>query len=166
MEDILSDEYSELGLGDWNFLKQAYHKEYEQLKRGALAPLYAKDPKEFELEFGIKVNEWSTQDREKHFVKILTTAQRVLNKSVFLVFDNADQLSPETQNQIFLASQKMSETINCYALLAMREESYWKNRDSGPLNAFHTTAYHVQPATLRQVISKRFQYAKNLISAD
>ncbi len=45
----------------------------------------------------------------------------------------------------------------------MREESYWKNRDSGPLNAFHTTAYHVQPASFNQVLAKRFQYVKHLI---
>ena len=75
----------------------------------------------FELKFGEKVDEWSVNQRERHYIKLLSVASKRLKKSVFLIFDNADQLKPETQNQIFLASQKLSEEIGCYALLAMRE---------------------------------------------
>jgi len=164
IDSALMEEYGDLGLNDWVFLKQAYHSEYEKLKRGALQPLFNKDPEQFELEFGKKVDGWSETRIEDHFVKLLSAAIRRLDKKVFLIFDNADQLSPGTQNDIFLAAEKLAERIGCYALISMREESYWKNRDAGPLSAFHTTAYHVQPANFKQVLSKRFQYAKNLIA--
>ncbi len=163
IEETLNAEYSHLDINDWAFLKQAYHSEYENLKKGALAPLFKKDPNEFDLKFGEKIYNTIENDKGKHCTNLLSAISKRLKKSIFLVFDNADQLDPKTQNQIFLASQKLAETIKCYALIAMREESYWKNRDSGPLNAFHTTAYHVQPPTLKQVISKRFQYARTLI---
>lgn len=166
IDTFLSEEYSDLGLNDWSFLKQAYHLDYEKLKRGALQPLYNKSPEEFELKFGQKVDEWQETKQEEHFIKLLSSAIKRLNKRVFLVFDNADQLSPKTQNDIFLAAEKLAERIGCYALISMREESYWKNRDAGPLNAFHTTPYHVQPASFKQVLAKRFQYAKNLIQED
>lgn len=164
IEEAISEEYEGLKLNEWGFLKQAYHADYEKLKRGALQPLYSQDPKAFELEFGRKLANWSDTKPEDHLVKILSTAIKRLDKRVFLVFDNADQLTPETQNSIFLASEKLAERIRCYALISMREESYWKNRDAGPLNAFHTTAYHVQAASFKQVLAKRFQYARNLIS--
>jgi len=164
IDEALTEEYLELGLNEWSFLKQAYHAEYEKLKRGALEPLYKKDSAEFEQEFGRKVDAWSESKAEEHFIKLLSTAIKRLDKRVFLIFDNADQLSPDTQNAIFLAAEKLAERIGCYALISMREESYWKNRDAGPLSAFHTTAYHVQPASFKQVLAKRFQYAKNLIS--
>ncbi|WP_341937210.1 P-loop NTPase fold protein [Marinimicrobium sp. C2-29] len=166
IDETLTEEYSELGLNDWQFLKQAYHADYEKLKKGALSPLFQKDPDGFELKFGEKIDEWSSSDRGKHCTKILTTASKRLQRSIFLVFDNADQLNPETQNKIFLAAQKLTNTIGCYALIAMREESYWKNRDAGPLDAFHNTAYHVQPPSLDQVLSKRFSYAKSLILSE
>src|SRR5690606_27404522 len=35
----------------------------------------------------------------------------------------------------------------------------------GPLNAFHTVAYHVQAPRLEQVLAKRFQYAKSILEA-
>lgn len=162
--DAITEEYGHLGLNDWAFLKQAYHTDYEKLKRGSLQPLFQKDPQEFELEFGKKIDAWSETKIEDHFIKVLSTAIKRLDKRVFLVFDNADQLTPETQNSIFLAAEKLAERIGCYALISMREESYWKNRDAGPLNAFHTTAYHVQAASFKQVLAKRFHYARNLIS--
>lgn len=163
IEAVLTNDYSTLNIDDWSFLKQAYHVEYEKHKRGALSILFKNDPEKFEEKFGeIMLNAYE-KDKEQHLIKILTTASKRLSKSIFLVFDNADQLNPETQNKIFLAAQKLAETIECFALIAMREESYWKNRDAGPLNAFHTTAYHVQPPTLVQVLSKRFQYTKKLI---
>ena len=164
IDEAITDEYASLGLNDWNFLKQAYHLDYEKLKRGALKPLFEKDPNEFELEFGRKLDYWSENRVEDHLIKILSTSIKRLDKRVFLVFDNADQLPTETQNSIFLAAEKLAERIGCYALISMREESYWKNRDAGPLNAFHTTAYHVQAASFKQVLAKRFQYARNLIS--
>jgi energy-coupling factor transporter ATP-binding protein EcfA2 len=163
IDDALVQEYDGLGLNDWSFLKQAYHAEYEKLKRGALQPLFRTDPEQFELEFGKKVDVWSETKVESHFVKLLSAAIKRLDKRIFLIFDNADQLHPSTQSDIFLAAEKLAERIGCYALISMREESYWKNRDAGPLSAFHTTAYHVQPASLKQVLAKRFQYAKNLI---
>jgi len=164
IDTILSSEYAHLSLDDWSFLKQAYHSDYEKLRKGVLSPIFKSNPDTFEERFGDYVQKKISDDREQHCINILSTAIKRLSKSIFLVFDNADQLNTETQNKIFLAAQKLAGSIGCFALLAMREESYWKNRNAGPLNAFHTTAYHVQPPTLKQVLSKRFQYAKQLIS--
>lgn len=164
IDEVISTEYAALGITDWAFIKQAYHSEYEKLKRGLLAPLFASSPTGFEVEFSTTIRKQSEESGIDHFSRILRTTAQRLKKRVFLVFDNADQLSPETQNKIFLLAEKLAEAIGAFALISMREESYWKNRDSGPLNAFHTTAYHIQPASFRQVLSKRFLYAKKLLS--
>lgn len=166
IEATLSNDYNSLGLDEWNFIKQAYHKEHEKYKIGVLSPLFKSSPEKFEEKFGEIVLELMKEDSQQHIIKILSTASKRLSKSLFLVFDNADQLNPDIQNKIFLAAQKLAESLSCLALIAMREESYWKNRTAGPLNAFHTTAYHVQPPTLIQVLSKRFQYSKELIQAN
>ena len=163
IDTILHEEYEHLGLGEWGFIKHAYHSEFSRLKKGQFAPLYQKSPEEFEMKFGEKIDEWSSTNIEGHLTKILKAATSKLRRSVFLIFDNADQLAPDTQNDIFLVAEKLAANIGCYALLSMREESYWKTRDSGPLNAFHTTAYNVQQASFEQVLSKRFKYARSLL---
>lgn len=166
IEEALSTDYSALGLDEWTFIKQAYHVDYEKYKKGVLSPLFKNNPEKFEEKFGEIVHNSIHEDNQQHIIKILTSASKRLSKSIFLVFDNADQLNPEIQNKIFLAAQKLAEKLSCFALIAMREESYWKNRSAGPLNAFHTTAYHVQSPTLIQVLSKRFQYTKELIQSN
>lgn len=162
IEEILDVEYLHFDVGGWDFLKQAFHSDYEKLKRGIYKPIFDANPADFDLKF----SEWlsaKANDRAAYVEKILMTLSRRTGRSVFLAFDNADQLQPTTQNNIFLLAQKIVGSVKCYALMALREESYWKNRDSGPLNAFHNTAYHVRPPNLVQVLSKRFSYAKDLI---
>lgn len=165
ISEVLSEDYASLEIDNWNFIKQVYHSEYNKLKNGLFAPLYNKSPDDFELKFAEKVEAWIEKSPSTHTIRQLKAAANRLNRSVFFVFDNADQLSPKTQNDIFLISEKLTTDVECYALLSMREESYWKTRDSGPLNAFHTTAYRVQPAAFEQVLSKRFKYARNLIES-
>lgn len=162
IEEILDSEYAQFEIGGWDFLKQAFHADYEKLKRGVYKPIYDSSPADFDMKF----SEWvanKSSEKAAYIEKILVTLSKRSGRSIFLAFDNADQLKPATQNNIFLLAQKIVESVKCYALIALREESYWKNRDSGPLNAFHNTAYHVQPPNLIQVLSKRFSYAKNLI---
>jgi len=166
IDDQLTEEYLNLELDSWKFLKQVYHAKYEKLKRGELAPLFNSSAEQFEIRFGEEIQENIKSNKFNHFTLLLKTASKRLSKTIFLVFDNADQLDTETQNKIFLAAQKMAETISCYALISMREESYWKNRDSGPISAFHTIAYHIEPPSLKQVVSKRFAYAKSLIGSE
>ncbi|WP_297530713.1 P-loop NTPase fold protein [Thalassolituus sp.] len=165
ISNILDSDYESLGLGDWNFIKSAYHAEYNSRKRGIWKPVYEASKERFEEKFSDFISNAIDSDPHAHIEKILRHASGKFNRKVFLVFDNADQLSPETQSEIFLLAQKMSDRLRCNTLISMREESYWKNRDSGPLNAFHTVAYHVQAPRLEQILSKRFQYAKSLINS-
>jgi predicted type IV restriction endonuclease/GTPase SAR1 family protein len=159
----LENDYSQLGLDDWAFIKSSYHAEYNKLKKGILKPIYEESHSRFEEKFSDYISSIIEKDPHRHIEKILRHSSSKLNRKIFLVFDNADQLAPRAQNEIFLLAQKMSERLKCNTLISMREESYWKNRDSGPLNAFHTVAYHVQAPKLEQVLAKRFHYAKALI---
>lgn len=163
--NIIEDDYSELGIDDWAFIKSAYHAEYNKLKKGVWKPVYDSSRDDFEVKFSGYVADLMEKDSHRHIEKILRHSSSKFNRKLFLVFDNADQLSPTTQNDIFLLAQKMSDRLCCNTLISMREESYWKNRDSGPLSAFHTVAYHVQAPRLEQVLSKRFQYAKSLVES-
>ena len=159
----LKTDYEALDLGNYAALKQAYHAEYEQLKRGRLTPLYAKSPEEFELAFA---NELATFEKipDEHLVKLLRVAARQTGRRPFLVFDNADQFSEETQDRVFRLAQKFAKDIGCASVIALREESYWKNKDHGTLSAFHAISYQVQVPRLRPIISKRLRFAIKLLA--
>jgi hypothetical protein len=143
-------------------LKQAYHSEYEGLKRGRLAPIYSRNPDDFEAEFSKELKGYE-QVADQHFVRLLKVAARQTERRPFLVFDNADQFSEKTQDEVFRLAQKFAKDLGCASVISLREESYWKNKDHGTLSAFHAVSYHVQPPRLRQVISKRFRFADKLL---
>lgn len=84
IDSILNSEYQELKLSEWSFLKQAYHADYEKLKRGVLAPLYSSNPEKFEVKFGDIINKQIVSDKEQHFINILTSASKDFLKAYFL----------------------------------------------------------------------------------
>lgn len=158
----LKEEYESLEIDSYPMMKQAYHSEYETLKRGRLAPLYKKSPEEFELEFGNELAKYESKFDE-HFIRLVKVAAAKSKRRPFLVFDNADQFSESTQDRVYKLAQKFAKEISCSSVISLREESYWKNKDHGTLSAFHAVSYHVQPPRLNQVISRRFKFAQKLL---
>jgi hypothetical protein len=159
----IASEYEYLNLDNYAVLKRAYHAEYEQLRRGRLAPVFAKSPEEFELAFSNELRQFEL-DCDQHFVRMMRVCARDTGRKPFLVFDNADQFSEKTQDEVFRLAQKFAKDIGCASVISLREESYWKNKDHGTLSAFHAISYQVVPPKLRQVISRRFKFAGKLLA--
>lgn len=161
--DEVEKDYPELEFGSYPMLKQAYHSEYERLKRGRLAPVFNKSPEEFELEFAKALEEYE-KDQVQHLIRILRAAAKKAKRRVFLVFDNADQFAASLQNDVFMLARRIAQEVGCSLIISLREESYWKNKDHGALSAFHSVNFYVEAPRIQQVISKRFKYAEELLS--
>ncbi|WP_395625218.1 hypothetical protein [Thermomonas sp.] len=155
--------YPGLDFGSYSHLKQAYHVEYERLKRGRLAPLFDSDQAAFELRFAEELKDFE-ETSIAHVIKLLRSVQAQKSKRVFLVFDNADQFGAQIQNDVFMLANRMATEVGCSLIVSLREESYWKNKDFGALSAFHGFSYYVEVPDLKQVIAKRFKYASELLS--
>lgn len=164
MLNNLAEEHPELSLDDYALLKLAYHKEYEQLKRGRLRPIYEQSPEDFEIKFSEQLAEYE-RNADEHSQRLITAAATKYNRRPVMVFDNADHFDADIQNEVFLIAQKLSREVVCPLILSLREESYWKNKEYGALGAFHSTSYYVRPPRLASVISKRLKYVKALIRA-
>lgn len=162
MLESLHQDYPELKLDEWSMLKQIYHADYEKLKRGALAPIFKRNPDQFDERFAEVLVDLMS-DHSKHVLKLLKTSSKRFKRRPFLVFDNADQHDIEMQNRVFLLAQKFAEEIGCSCIISLREESYWKNRSFGALSAFHSTSYHVRSPRFQLVLSSRFKYAEKLV---
>jgi len=156
-------EYPDIGFGSFPHLKNAYHAEYDRLRKGRLAPVFQSDPLEFEKEFSRELERYE-QAAISHVIKLLRSTQRSHGRRVFLVFDNADQFASELQNDVFMLAHRMSADIGCSLIVSLREESFWKNKDFGVLSAFHGVSLYVEAPDLKQVLSKRFRYASVLMS--
>lgn len=149
--------------GGYSHLRQAYMSEYNRLKNGRLKPLFERDPAEFEVEYSKELGEFE-RDALQHVIRLLRVVQSQYGRRVFLIFDNADQYDASLQNDVFMLSQRLANEIGCSALLSLREESFWRNKDFGALSAFHGVSYYVEAPNLKQVLAKRFKYASDLLA--
>lgn len=156
--------YPDLEFGSYAHLRQAYHAEYERLKRGRLAPVFNADPAAFEIQFSAELERFEA-DPVSHIIKLLRSIQTQKLKRVFLVFDNADQYGASVQNSVFMLANRLATEIGCSLIVSLREESYWKNKDFGVLSAFHSVSFYVEAPDLKQVVAKRFKYASELLRA-
>lgn len=166
VRDTVGDEFSRnyptANYGDYPHLKQAYHAEYERLKKGRLAPLYSRDPSAFDEKFSEEIEKFEANPTH-HLTRLLKNMQQRHGRRVFLILDNADQFGDAVQNEVFMLAHRLSQDVGCTLIVSLREESYWKNKDYGVLSAFHSTNFYVEAPNVKQVIAKRFRYASELL---
>jgi hypothetical protein len=88
------------------------------------------------------------------------------HRHVCVILDNADQCQPEYQEAIYLFSRTLEDDLQCLIIVALREEWYWRfAKKGGPLSAYHDVVYHIPAPRVRDVLSKRLDYAIGLLEA-
>lgn len=153
MDDPLLSDYERC-------LRHAYKSEISSLKKGPLA-LLAND----EREMNLRIAELLQSDYEKqrpYVEKIIQYASA--HAAIFLVLDNIDQFEDEQiQDDIFSNGIAISRRLNCNIILAMRDNTYFRNRGLPIFDAFDFDPINVEPPEVTSVLAKRFAITKELL---
>jgi hypothetical protein len=149
-------------LGDWDkTIKPAYFEVIDSLKRGTLKPIYDHDKLEFEKNISTKID----ADRDKiepYVARILSYTSK--QRPGYLIVDNVDQLeNDDYQNDAFIEAQAAARRMNLNVIMALRESTYFKHRESPIFNAFQVDAIYLDPPEIKPVLSRRFAYAKRIL---
>jgi hypothetical protein len=99
-------------------------------------------------------------------IVLLFAVLRVNGYSVTLVLDNVDQqgyLSPALQEQIFLEAQHLSKTLKAVEVLSMREETFFRSKTRGVLDAYYVERYGIHPPRFDRLIERRLDAAVALL---
>lgn len=142
-------------------IKPAYDTQIKVLQKGVWQP-YIKNPDVFEQ----KVAELIGSERNE----VVSYVEKLLkhigkDRTVFVVIDNVDQiLDPETQSRIFLEAQALARRVGCSVIVALREATYLKYRNTPVFDAFQVDAFYIDPPSVLPAVSRRFAYAKQFLS--
>jgi hypothetical protein len=151
--------YEEFRLSDWETLLQIYEREIAGLRKGLLAPYWRSN----EDRFWQLVSD-DLRDRiaktEQHVARVIDYLRLRHGKNVCVVFDNVDQLGQEFQHRALKLAFQKCRAWGCLGILVLREETYWRFRNSPPLDAYHRYAYHIAAPRLAHVLSRRLELAK------
>lgn len=141
-------------------LRHAYKSEISSLKKGPLA-LIAEDEREVNRRIA-EILQKDYEQKRPYVEKVVSYAAR--NSAIFLVLDNIDQFEDEQiQDDIFSNGIAISRRLDCNIILAMRDNTYFRNRGLPILDAFDFEPISVEPPEVTSVLSKRFSIAKELL---
>ena len=113
---------------------------------------------EYETALSPFLAKWQ-DDLTDYVPKLLSVGRSERDVEVVIFVDNVDQLSPEYQAQIFLLSQRVTRSIGCITIVALREESYYTANTQRTLTAYTSRKFHIASPRFRQLIGSRIRFA-------
>lgn len=168
-EDILNQidiKYPERNINDIKVLKRIYIKEIVQKDKGIWA---CYKNLEDDYTYNDKLSNFldeQTKNKINHLEHVSQYFVREIHKRLILIFDNADQLSDEIQEKVFLFASSLNSKAHCGVFISLREGYYYKWRNQPPFNAFESNAYHISTPDYGIVLKKRINYALKIIKTE
>lgn len=142
-------------------LQTLYSDRFEVAKRQELAGL-SLSSEAYNVRLNELLTEWKGDSRY--------TCQRLVQhwagkgKGVIIVIDNTDQYSAEIQDFCFTTAQEIAHSLNCVALIPMREERFFQSKIHGVLDAFQNAGFHISSPKPADVFRKRLDFAISVLA--
>ena len=153
---LFDQKYPEYDVYSLAVLKQIYRSEILKNEKGVWS--LCKDNHEL---YNEKLSAFLDEKQKKPLEHLIAINQYFIKnrqKRLILIFDNADQLSDEVQNEVFLTACSLNKNGKYGVFLSLREGYYYKWRTQAPFNAFEYNAYHIVAPKYGQVLRKRIDY--------
>jgi len=153
---LFDEKYPKYDIYNLSVLKQIYRNEILKKDKGVWS-LY----KAGEELYNAKLSEFLEEKQKKPLEHLNALNQyfvRNRNQRIILVFDNADQLSDDVQNHVFLTACTLNKNGKYGVFLSLREGYYYKWRTQAPFNAFEYNAYHIVAPKYGQVLRQRIDF--------
>jgi GTPase SAR1 family protein len=139
-------------------LRQIYAPEIRELSVGPLAVIEKQNKKLYEE----KISEMLLQkfsNIETHYSRVIRFLADKLRIRCVFVFDNADQLDFELQQQIFAFAYSVTNACHAFSLVPMWEETFLRSKgEKGTLATYRPVAYTVPPTSVVEIINRRLEY--------
>lgn len=152
----IEDVYSKYELTTIGILKKIYKEEINKNLLGIWN--YIKDDKKILEE---KISEFiklQIDNKINHLKKIADYLRTEFKIRLCIVLDNADQLDDKSQEEIFLLSQSIYNTIRSLVIISLREGFYYKWRHKPPFDAYPSLVFHITAPPYKDILKKRMEY--------
>ncbi|MEQ9217895.1 MAG: hypothetical protein RLO17_07635 [Cyclobacteriaceae bacterium] len=152
----LYDNYPKLNLTQFNILKKIYSKEIKRNTEGKWKP-FTSDSNLLEQKISDFIDQISKNDIE-HFEKVSEYLVQVCHKRLVIILDNADQLSIDTQKEVYLLGQSLKRNLKSLVMISLREGYYFQWKNKPPFDAYQSPVVHITAPYYGAVLKSRIQY--------
>ncbi|WP_269515056.1 hypothetical protein [Brevundimonas subvibrioides] len=147
-------------------LRGVFWSDYNRLKNGPLAPLYAKDPDAFRIKFGETIETIRETTPERYVHALLNKAVKSDKKLPIIIFDNADQFPANVQDSIFQLANSLSLVTVALNIVPITDRTVWRLSKSGALQSYEAKSFYLPVPEAKQILQKRIDYVKLKLNAD
>lgn len=159
-DDLLQqfdEKYPSYNINSLKVLKRIYATEINRNKIGIWKYCFEND----ETEYNKKLSEFlnlKTASKQEHFKALNLYLTKEVHKRILIVFDNADQLSDQIQERVYLNACALNKQAKFGVIISLREGYYYNWRNRPPFNAFDSNAFHIAAPNYGEVLQKRLNY--------
>ena len=151
---------------DFSTLKQAFHLELEQLRRGSSAEIYQKYPDRL-IEDRAERLKQLTQDPANCLRRMWPYLAQTSGRRFVVFLDNVDRASEAFQHRMYAFAHAVAADTGATMIVTMRESTYYRAKDSGFLDVRTSDkVFHLQAPNVVQLVSKRTQYVEKWMERD
>lgn len=151
---------------DFEKLRQAFHSEIEQLRRGPSSEVFANNPDRFAEAKAARLSEL-VSDPEKCLRRMWRHAAHSARERVVVFLDNVDRASESFQHRMYAFAHAVATNTGATVIVTMRESTYYRAKDSGFLDVRTSDkVFHLQAPNVVQLISKRVAYVQEHMHQD
>jgi energy-coupling factor transporter ATP-binding protein EcfA2 len=154
------------GTPSFDELRGIFWSDYNRLKAGPLAPLYDKSPEDFRIKFGERLAEMREAEPERYVQALLHKAVKSDKRLPIIIFDNADQFPPHTQDAIFQLANALSLAAVNLSIVPITDRTVWRLSKTGALQSYLAKSYYLPVPEAKQILQKRIDYVKLKLNDD
>ncbi|WP_266233457.1 hypothetical protein [Paraburkholderia sp. CNPSo 3076] len=136
-------------------LVELFSDRYEVAKQ---QDLYGFDPSspEFNRILNGLVASWKKD--VKYVCEKLVKRLHTQHKGAIVVIDNTDQYGKNFQEYCFTIAHEIADTLECLAIVSMREERFYASSIRGVLDAYQNSGFHLSAPPPKNVFIKRLEF--------
>lgn len=154
------------GYPTYDQLRGVFWDEYKRLREGPWAPMYASNQSHFRDEFGRYVEKIRSDQPAEYLRKLLKRAAHAENRLPCLVFDNADNFSPDVQDAIFQLANSFSSTSPVLNIVPITDRTVWRLAKVGALQSYSATSFYLPVPEAKEILRKRIAFVKSQLNED
>lgn len=159
-DDLLQqfdEKYPSFKINSLKVLKRIYVTEISRNNIGIWKYYLENEETEYNKKLSDFLNQ-KTTNKQEHFKALNLYLTREIHKRILIVFDNADQLSDQIQEQVYLNACALNKQAKFGVIISLREGYYYNWRNRPPFNAFDSNAFHIAAPNYGEVLQKRLNY--------
>lgn len=114
------------GHPSYDDLKGMYYREYARRRDGSGAALYKSNKEEFQIQFGVFLDQMVEKDREGYLKRLLADVSKNRGKLPILIIDNLDEFTHDQKVRVFQLSQALRRHIkHAMVIFPITDKTAW-----------------------------------------